>query len=180
MHLGFPYCPADDELVHIRQSVKKLCYQLNQAPPDDLMFIHKILVQIFSRVGHDVDISPMFHCVYGMNIELGDDVVIGPYANFEDHAHIKIGHHVVIGSHTCLCTRYQPQVPDEIISGVDINSCEGIFIGNYVNIGSHCVIHPGVSIGEAACVEAGSIVTKSIEPYGVVSGNPAKLIRRLR
>lgn len=35
---------------------------------------------------------------------------------------------------------------------------------------------PGVTIGEGALVAAGSIVTKSVDPYTVVGGNPAKFI----
>ncbi len=35
---------------------------------------------------------------------------------------------------------------------------------------------PGVTIGEGALVAAGSIVTKSVEPYTVVGGNPARYI----
>ena len=35
---------------------------------------------------------------------------------------------------------------------------------------------PGVTIGEGALVAAGSVVTKSVDPYTVVGGNPAKYI----
>lgn len=35
---------------------------------------------------------------------------------------------------------------------------------------------PGVTIGEGALVAAGSVVTKSVAPYTVVGGNPAKYI----
>ena len=36
---------------------------------------------------------------------------------------------------------------------------------------------PGVTIGEGAIVLAGSVVTKSVEPWTIVGGNPAKKIR---
>jgi len=35
---------------------------------------------------------------------------------------------------------------------------------------------PGVTIGEGALVAAGSVVTKSVGPYTVVGGNPARFI----
>lgn len=38
--------------------------------------------------------------------------------------------------------------------------------------------HAGVRIGDGAIVAACSVVTKNVEPYTVVGGNPAKLIRR--
>ena len=37
---------------------------------------------------------------------------------------------------------------------------------------------PGVTIGEGAVVAAGSVVTKDVEPFTVVGGNPAKVIKK--
>lgn len=51
-------------------------------------------------------------------------------------------------------------------------------IGNDVWIGSNCLIKAGVTIGDGAIVGMGSVVTKSVEPYTVVGGNPAKQIRK--
>lgn len=51
-------------------------------------------------------------------------------------------------------------------------------IGNDVWIGRASVIMPGVKIGDGAIIAAHSVVTKDIEPYSIVGGNPAKLIRK--
>lgn len=50
-------------------------------------------------------------------------------------------------------------------------------VGNDVWIGSGAVILSGVSIGDGAVIGAGSIVTKNVDPYAIVAGSPAKLIR---
>ncbi len=50
-------------------------------------------------------------------------------------------------------------------------------IGNDVWIGHGATILSGVSIGDGAVIAAGSVVTKSVEPFSIVGGNPAKLIR---
>jgi virginiamycin A acetyltransferase len=50
-------------------------------------------------------------------------------------------------------------------------------IGNDVWIGYRAIIMSGVEIGDGAIVGSGSIVTKDVEPYSIVAGNPAKLIR---
>lgn len=50
-------------------------------------------------------------------------------------------------------------------------------IGNDVWIGCGVIVMPGVSIGDGAVVGAGAIVTKDVEPYSVVSGVPARLMR---
>ncbi|MDC5705816.1 CatB-related O-acetyltransferase [Vibrio europaeus] len=44
-------------------------------------------------------------------------------------------------------------------------------------IGMRAMIMPGVTIGEGAVIAANSVVTKDVEPYAVVGGNPAKHIK---
>ncbi len=51
-------------------------------------------------------------------------------------------------------------------------------IGNDVWIGQNAVILPGVHIGDGAIIGANSVVGSNIEPYTIVAGNPAKLLRR--
>lgn len=53
-----------------------------------------------------------------------------------------------------------------------------IDIGAYVFIGAKALILPGVSIDEGAVVGAGSVVTKDVEAWTVVGGNPAKEIKK--
>ena len=44
-------------------------------------------------------------------------------------------------------------------------------------IGTNAIICSGITIGQGAIIAAGSIVTKNVEPYSIVGGNPAKLIK---
>lgn len=53
----------------------------------------------------------------------------------------------------------------------------GIAVGNDVWIGNGAMILPGVEIGDGAVVGAGAVVTKSVPPYAIVGGSPARLIR---
>lgn len=50
-------------------------------------------------------------------------------------------------------------------------------IGNDVWIGRESIIMPGVKIGDGAIIAAYSVVTKDVEPYSLVGGNPAKFIK---
>ncbi len=57
--------------------------------------------------------------------------------------------------------------------------CKGdTIIENDVWIGFQATIMPGVRIGNGAIIAAGSVVTKDVEPYAIVGGNPAKEIRK--
>ncbi|CAL2060690.1 Hexapeptide repeat of succinyl-transferase [Tenacibaculum sp. 190524A05c] len=59
----------------------------------------------------------------------------------------------------------------------DFVSKGDIVIEDDVWIGSNSIILSGVTIGRGAIIAAGSIVTKNINPYEIVGGNPAKKIR---
>ena len=66
------------------------------------------------------------------------------------------------------------------------NSMEGktypskgnIVVGNDVWIGYNATVMAGVNIGDGAIIGTNSVVTKDVEPYSIVGGNPAKLIKR--
>lgn len=51
-------------------------------------------------------------------------------------------------------------------------------VGNDVWLGRECVVMPGVTIGDGAIVAACSVVTRDVEPYAVVGGNPARFIKK--
>lgn len=53
-----------------------------------------------------------------------------------------------------------------------------IIIEDDVWISSNCVITANTKIGKSSIVGAGSVVTKDVEPYSIVGGVPAKLIRK--
>ncbi len=60
--------------------------------------------------------------------------------------------------------------PNYLFSGNNV-------VGNDVWFGHDCVVMPGVSVGTGSIVAARSVVTKNVEPYSIVGGNPARLIR---
>lgn len=51
-------------------------------------------------------------------------------------------------------------------------------IGNDVWIGQNAVILPGVHIGDGAIIGCNSVVSKDVEPYTIVAGNPIRIIRK--
>lgn len=57
------------------------------------------------------------------------------------------------------------------------NVCAPVYIENNVWIGSNCTIGMGVTIGEGSIVASNTFVNKNVEPFSIVGGLPAKLIK---
>lgn len=85
--------------------------------------------------------------------------------------HIRTRHDVSIGPEASILTLGDdPQSSDFCDRGGDV------VIGDRVWIGYRAIVLPGVTIGEGAVIGAGAIVTKDVEPFAIVAGNPAKKI----
>ena len=54
---------------------------------------------------------------------------------------------------------------------------EPVRIGSDVWIGDNCLLKAGITIGDGAVIAGNSLVTKSVPPYAIVGGNPAKHIK---
>jgi acetyltransferase-like isoleucine patch superfamily enzyme len=106
-----------------------------------------------------------------------DRVRIGKFCSIADGVKFVFGHHPTNQVSTfpirALCCNYAPHY--------DAKSKGDIEIGNDVWIGLNVIILSGVKIGNGAVIAAGSVVTKSIPPYSIFGGVPAKIIKyRLR
>jgi acetyltransferase-like isoleucine patch superfamily enzyme len=60
---------------------------------------------------------------------------------------------------------------------MEANSKGDIVISDDVWLGTNAIICSGVKIGKGAIIAAGTVVTKDVEPYAIMGGNPAKLIK---
>lgn len=106
------------------------------------------------------------------NLEVGEYCCIGPNTELYNKAPITIKNHVVISQGAFLCT-----ASHDIY---DVNNAmikAPIVIEDKVWIASKSYIGMGVVIGEGAVVGATSSVYKSVKPWSVVGGNPAKFIK---
>lgn len=71
-----------------------------------------------------------------------------------------------------------PNMPDFAGAQDGFQMAGDTVIGNDVWIGSEAVIMPGVKIGDGAIIGMRALVTRDVEPYSIVGGNPAKIIRK--
>lgn len=103
-------------------------------------------------------------------IEIGDDVLISWGVTIVDH-----------DSHSTDWSKRAVDVANwyngkKLWDHVNVKP---VRIGNRAWLGFDVKILKGVTIGEGAIVGAGSVVRQDVEPYTVVAGNPAVLVRRL-
>lgn len=105
------------------------------------------------------------------NILIGEDSIIGESAVLDGRNALHIGNHVDIASEVMI---YNAE--HDVQSETFVASFAPVFIEDYVFIGPRAIILPGITIGKGAVVGAGAVVTKSVNPYEIVGGVPAKLI----
>ena len=111
----------------------------------------------------------------------GAHLFIGGFCSIADNQTIFLG-----GNHrTDWATTFpfghilKDEFPAGEINGNGHPTSKGhIVIGNDVWIGSGCTIMSGVTIGSGSVIAAKSVVTRDIDPYTIVGGNPAKTIRK--
>jgi maltose O-acetyltransferase len=87
-------------------------------------------------------------------------------------SYVFIAHEVVIADHFAAVPPPDNQVPSP--------RSASIVVGDNTWIGARAVLLSGARIGEGSIVGAGSVVDFEVEPFSVVAGNPARVVRRLR
>lgn len=73
--------------------------------------------------------------------------------------------------------KYGTHYNNAVHENSEIRNNKKVVIGNDVWIGANVCIMPGVCIGDGAILAAGAVVTKDVEPYAIVGGVPAKVIK---
>jgi UDP-2-acetamido-3-amino-2,3-dideoxy-glucuronate N-acetyltransferase len=140
-------------------------------------------VQIFHP-----DLVNLYGCV------IGDETKIGTYVEIQKGAHI--GNRCKISSHSFVCEGVT--IEDGVFIGHGVMFTNDAYpravnedgslqedddwqvietrVKKRASIGSGATILPGITIGEAAMIGAGSVVTKDVPDHAIVAGNPARIL----
>ena len=176
MLAGESYNCLDLDLEAERREVKRLLrlYNLTEALPER----QTLLRQLLGHTGRNSIIEPPFHCVYGRNIHLGDDVFLNFLCTILDCNEVHIGHHVMIGPGVQIYCAAHHLAAETRIQGLEV--ARPVVIEDNVWIGGSAILLPGVTVGRNAVVGAGAVVTRDVAANTVVAGNPARVIRELK
>ena len=162
----------DNELF---QEAIKITMEINNQyhTPEEL---HDLMENLIGKsIDNSFRMFPPFYTDFGRNITIGKNVFINSGCHFQDQGGVLIGDGVLFGHNVVVATINHDLDPKNNRK----NHYAPITIKDHAWIGSNVTILPGVIIGEWAVVAAGAVVSKDVEPYTVVGGVPAKVIKRI-
>jgi acetyltransferase-like isoleucine patch superfamily enzyme len=209
---GEPFLQGDEQLSSERAHCKGAVYGFNSTANPSVVIAQRERERLFKRIvaaawvhprhmdqrpgvhvggylGGNVNVTIPFHCDYGYNISIGDNVNIGPHCQLLDSARIAIERNTKIGAGVIIETLKTP-TDTKSFKGSNGTAIAGeVFIGENVYIGAGVIIEAGVRIGNNAIIRAGSVVVnvsinessvktktnnkQDIAPDVIAHGNPA-------
>lgn len=152
------------------------------------------LVKKGAKVHQRPSIENRGYLAIGAEVELRSDIHICRLA-VKEGARLVIGDHCLINGAMIAATlsveigNYCRLAPFVHIMDGDFHDltdrnlpgdAASVVLHDHVWVGTRSILLKGVTIGEGAVISPGSIVTKDVEPYTLVGGVPAKVIKRLR
>lgn len=172
---GQIYNDFDDDLFRRRVEAKKLFRAYNKTEDDETDLRKQLMTDLFKNVGKDVWIEPDFHCEFGKNIVIEDNVYINFGCVILDCAEVVIGANSLLGPNIGIYAVNHSIDADERIVGGCMSA--SVHIGKNVWLGGDVKIMAGVTIGDNVVIGAGSIVTKNIPDNVIAVGNPCRVLR---
>lgn len=171
---------------YVYNKTKSIGFILFQRSP---RFIKYYLSKIIYKPKLGKNVQIIGYAVFGPEVEVGD------YSYFNDNARI---HNIKIGKYTRIAKNFQyistckeymhfsnykfwglensPLITTKPLEKLNYNWSH-CYIGNDVWIGENVTIVGEVHIGDGAVIGANSVVTKDVEPFTIVAGNPAHYIK---
>lgn len=158
----------------------------------------------FRSLGRNVRIARNCTILGLENISIGDNVRIDGYCTFVANGDgwLRIGSYIHVGGYCLLSAGSGIELKDfsglsqgvrlysrsDDYSGVHLTNPtippeftgvhEGtVTLGRHVILGSGTIVMPGVEVGEGSAVGANSLLNKSLDPWGIYFGSPAKRVK---
>lgn len=123
-----------------------------------------------------------------VKIEGGQGVMIGSYVHIATDCHLNIGGgKLIIKNHAGVSSGAKIITGSNTMEGLSMSASSPVdmqvversqvVLEPYAFVGVGAIILPGITIGCGAVVGAGAVVTRDVDPYAVVVGNPARFLK---
>ena len=126
-----------------------------------------------AKIGKGCAVFPSVLIRAPWKLEMGDYSALSADVDCYSVDTIKIGSHVTVSKEAFLCC-----ASHDISSPIMELTYRPIVIHDHAWIAARAFISPGVTVGEGAVVGACAVVTRDVEPWTVVAGNPAKMVKK--
>ncbi|WP_216232151.1 N-acetyltransferase [Megasphaera cerevisiae] len=127
---------------------------------------HRVTIREKTYIGNHVSIGTISdiqgNCRIGNYVRMHSNVHIGQCSVIDDY--VWIFPYVVLTN--------DPTPPSEILEGVHVHS--------FAIIATAAIVMPGIEVGQDSLIGAGAIVTKNVDKYVVILGNPGKSVSDVR
>ena len=166
-----PAFTASDRLRRLAWNI--CCFLLFRPSPRPFHAWRSALLRLFgARLGPDCHIYPGARIWAPWNLEAEDSVAIADGAEVYNAAPLRLGSHAIIsqGAYLCGATHDYDRADFPLLTFA-------MELGAYSWICARAVVSPGVQVGEGAVLGLGAIATRSLEPWGVYAGVPARRVK---
>jgi len=127
-------------------------------------------------MGSQVSIHPSVYVRNHENISIGKNTSVNHGSELYGAGGITIGEGSMIAYRSIIMSDTRTFMGEQLLKSRTDRISKPVVIGNDVWIGAGCTILPGVTISDHSVIAAGSVVTKDVNQWEIVGGNPAKLI----
>ena len=170
------YQTRTPQKIRVGRLIWNIVWLLFFRPTPYFLFLRwrQFLLRLFgAKINNEVQVFPSCKIWAPWNLSFGIHNAIDDGVILYSVDKITIGTKVAISRNAFICTAsHDISRLDLPLITKPITICDGVWIGVGAFIG------PGVTIGEGAVVGAYAVVTKDVEPWTVVGGNPAKFIKK--
>jgi putative colanic acid biosynthesis acetyltransferase WcaF len=159
---------------YLGRALWALAAPLFRFSPRPLFGWRRFLLRLFgARVGAAVHVYPSARVVIPWNLRADDGAAVGEDVLIYNLGPVHLGARSTVSHRAHLCAGTHdyrdPALPLRrlpIVIGADAWVCAQAFVG------------PGVTVGDGAVVGAGAVAMRSVEPWTVVAGNPARPVKK--
>lgn len=135
-----------------------------------------VAAPLFLEAGKSINIEHGASFGKGNRVSIGDRSGLGINARLDGP--VTIGHDVMMGPDVMIFALGHEFTDVEVpMIQQGMTTPRQVVIEDDVWIGARVIILPGVRVGRGSVVAAASVVTKSVPPFSVVAGNPARVVK---